>query len=88
MRFSPNLTLELVSRELLSNGVVKKMDKEKKVKTKDGKVILPTCSGRVMKVVNVAEYVYTDGVFAESSYLDMVEQFVIEYEQSLEKKDK
>ena len=88
MRFSPNLTLELVSRELLSNGVVKKMDKEKKVKTKDGKVILPTCSGRVMKVVNVTEYVYTDGVFAESSYLDMVEQFVIEYEQSLEKKDK
>jgi hypothetical protein len=41
-----------------------------------------------MKVVNVTEYVYTDGVFAESSYLDMVEQFVIEYEQSLEKKDK
>jgi hypothetical protein len=33
MRFSQNLTLELVSRELLSNGVAKKMDKEKKVKT-------------------------------------------------------
>jgi 3-hydroxy-3-methylglutaryl CoA synthase len=38
--------------------------------------------------VNVAEYVYTDGVFAETSYLNMVEQLVAEYEQSLEKKDK
>jgi hypothetical protein len=88
MRFSQNLTLELVSRELLSNGVAKKMDKEKKVKTKDGVVILPTTRGRVTKVVNVAEYVYTDGVFAETSYLNMVEQLVAEYEQSLEKKDK
>ena len=87
-RYSPKLTLELVSRELLSNGVVKKMDKEKKVKTKDGEVLLPTTRGRVMKVVHVAEYVYTDGVFAETSYLNMVEQLVTEYEQSLEKKDK
>ena len=70
------------------NGVVKKMDKEKKVKTKDGEVLLPTTRGRVMKVVHVAEYVYTDGVFAETSYLNMVEQLVTEYEQSLEKKDK
>ena len=88
VRYSPKLTLELVSRELLSNGVVKKMDKEKKVKTKDGEVLLPTTRGRVMKVVHVAEYVYTDGVFAETSYLNMVEQLVTEYEQSLEKKDK
>ena len=88
MRFSQNLTLEIVSRELLSNGVAKKMDKEKKVKTKDGVVILPTTRGRVTKVVNVAECVYTDGVFAETSYLNMVEQLVAEYEQSLEKKDK
>ena len=77
VRYSSHITLELVSRSVLKEKLIK-------TKTKKGEIVLPQSTGRVSKVFSVGEYIYTDGTFAETAFLKVVENLLGEYEVSFD----